>query len=218
VRVAKGYVLVEGHGEKEAVPNLLNRLWQDLELPPLTWAEPIRCQNLHIEQGVRQGCENVRRKRDASALLLIRDEDDRCPRDEGPRVAGWVRELDLPFPSAVVLLYREYEVLFLPCVHLMAGRPLQDPLGTVRPGLVQETRFEKDPESVRGVKEWLSGHFPPGRSYKPTLDQLPMTRMVEFSVLREAGLPCFGTLERALRFVAQSLRDGLTGVYPLHPA
>lgn len=207
-------MLVEGHGEKDAVPNLLNRLWRDLELPSLIWADPICYQNLHLERGVRQSCERVRRKRDASALLLIRDEDDRCPRDEGPRTAQWIRALDLPFPTAVVLMHREYEALFLPCVHLMAGKPLQDSRGTIRPGLMPGTRFEGDPESKRGVKEWLSAHFPAGRSYKPTLDQLPMTRMIEFSALREARLPCFGTLERALKFLARNLQDDLAEVYP----
>lgn len=207
-------MLVEGHGERDAVPNLLNRLWRDLELPPLIWADPIRWPNLHLERGVRQACEIVRRKRDASALLLIRDEDDRCPRDEGPQTAQWIRSLELPFPTAVVLMHPEYEVLFLPCAHLMAGKPLKDSMGTIRPGLLPGTRFDADPESKRGVKEWLSGHFPTGRSYKPTLDQLPMTRMIEFSALRDAALPCFGTLERALQSLARNLQNESAEVYP----
>ena len=57
-------------------------------------------------------------------------------------------------------------------------------------------------EARRGLKEWLTKSFPPNRSYKPTLDQLPMTRMIDFTVLRAAEVPCFQTLERALTFLA----------------
>jgi len=135
-------------------------------------------------------------------LLVIRDEDDACPRETAPLGARWLLEQDLPFPSALVLLHREYETLFLPCVAQMAGRPLVDERGISRTGLMESVTFNGDPESVRGAKEWLSGRFPPGRSYKPTLDQLPMTRMIDFKVLRQAKLPSFVHLERALRFLA----------------
>lgn len=31
--MGKGYLVVEGHGEDGAVPNLITRLWSDLGLP-----------------------------------------------------------------------------------------------------------------------------------------------------------------------------------------
>ncbi|WP_438031367.1 hypothetical protein [Sorangium sp. So ce233] len=65
---------------------------------------------------------------------------------------------------------------------------------------------------MRDVKGWLTDHFPQGRVYKPTLDQWPMTRMIDVPTLRAAGVPCFGTLERALAFLASSF--GGTGVCP----
>lgn len=209
--MGKGYVLVEGHGETLAVENLLSRLWADLELPFLAW-EVLRWLRLHQESGVAKGCEYIRRKGDADALLILRDEDDACPRDAGPMVADWVATKDLPFPTAAVLMHREYEVLFLPCIHLMAGVALEDRWKRPRPGLRDGIRFAGNPESIRGVKEWLSARFASGRSYKPTLDQLSLTRMIDFDVLRAAKLPCFGTLERALSFL--SARRGDSGVYP----
>ena len=107
------------------------------------------------------------------------------------------------------MLKPEYEVLFLPCVGEMAGQPIDG-----RTGLVSGTRWDKSHwEAHRGVKEWLSGHFPKGRSYKPTVDQLPMTRMIDLDVLAAAGVPCFGTLERALQFLVRA--DTSPGdVYP----
>jgi hypothetical protein len=68
-------------------------------------------------------------------------------------------------------------------------------------------------EGRRGIKEWLSERLPEGRSYKPTVDQLRLTRSIDLATLRAANVPCFGTLERALRFFKRSLGTRGT-VYP----
>lgn len=206
--LGKGYVLVEGHGELGAVDNLISRLSADLGSPKV-WAPAIRWKNLHLKTGIEKGAGFIRYKRDADALIILRDEDDDCPAERGPEIAAWLRDLNLPFPSAAVLLHPEYEVLFLPCLDRMAGQPLGAGAAT-RPGLQPGTSWEGPWEARRGIKEWLSAHFPPNRSYKPTLDQLPLTRFLDFDTLRASGLPCFGTLERALRFLGSEA----VGVYP----
>jgi hypothetical protein len=209
--VPSGLVFVEGHGELSSVPNLINRLWGELGLPSMFWKPPYRRSDLHLERGVDKACA-IGRELNADALLILRDEDDACPRDTGPQVAAWIARQALPCPAAVALMHREYEALFLPCISSMAGKPLVDERGVRRPGLASAARFEGDPESIRGVKEWLTQQMPAGRAYKPTLDQLPLTRMIDFATVREAGLPCFGTLERALEFLAD--HRGRGGVYP----
>jgi len=197
----KGYLIVEGHGEVEAVPNLMARLGKEL-CPGLPWRQPIRGTNLHQWEGQRRGgiriyAELVRSKQDAGALLILRDEDDQCPRDLAPKMAERLRGLKLPFPTAYVLFHPEYEVLFLPCLEDM-GLPTWD---------------RDSWEARRGIKEWLSGQLPKGRSYKPTVDQLRMTRSLDLEKLRKANVPCFGSLERALRFLHSNL--GSSGkVYP----
>jgi len=212
----RAYLVVEGHGDGQAALNLVTRLAKDLGLPGLHWADAIRGRNLHQERGVQKAGELVRRKADAAALLLLRDEDDGCPKDSAPEAAGWLRKLSLPFPSAVVLAHREFEAFFLPCLPHMAGRKLVSSEGVERPGLVPGSIFNGDPQSIRGVKEWLSSHMPAGRAYKPTLDQLALARMVDFQVLRVCNppLPCFGSLERAVRFLDGQLRLGSAEVYP----
>ena len=131
---------------------------------------------------------------------------------EGPETADWVRDERLPSPCSVVLFRREYETLFLPCLARMAGKPLRDDRNIERPGLLPDTSFQGDYERTRGVKEWLSKHLSEGRAYKPKVDQLPLTRMIDFDDLRKAELPSFGTLERALRFLDESRGKPL--VYP----
>ena len=215
----RAYLVVEGHGDREAALNLVARLAQDLGLAGLHWADPIRGRNLHQELGIQKAGELVRRKGDAAALLLLRDEDDGCPKELAPMAAEWLRRLSLPFPSAVVLAHREFEAFFLPCLSRMVGRKLVGPEGVERPGLLPGSRFNGDPESLRGVKEWLSRHMPLGRAYKPTLDQLALARLVDFRMLRECQppLPCFGSLERAVQFLHKQIRQGCAAVYPEQP-
>jgi hypothetical protein len=59
----------------------------------------------------------------------------------------------------------------------------------------------------------LGRRFPKERSYKPTLDQLPLTRMVDLDLLSAAGVPCFGTLQRAIQFLIAP--SSATSGYPL---
>ena len=197
----KGYLLVEGHGEIRAVANLVARLSHEVGFH-LPWTQPRRWLNLHqwVAQsrgGVMAGAEFIRSKPDAGALLILRDEDDACPKDFAPQIAEQLRMLNLPFPTAYVLLHPEYEVLFLPCLPQM-GFPLWD---------------RDSWEARRGIKEWLSGQLPRGRSYKPTVDQLPMTQQIDFQILRGANVPSFGSLERALGFLAVNL-DVAGSAYP----
>lgn len=214
--MSRSYLVVEGHGEMSAALNLVVRLAMDLGLYLPHWAEPIRGKNLHQQRGIEKVCNLVRLKGDADALLILRDEDDECPATVAPSAAEWIRDANLPFRAALVLAHREYEALFLPCIAKMAGKPLIDERGVKRDGILSNAAFNGNPEGIRGVKEWLSDHMPSGRSYKPTLDQLPLTRMIEFSVIREhePPLPCFGTLERALSFLAGGVVNARTSVYP----
>jgi len=197
----RGYLLVEGHGEVEAAHNLVIRLSRDLGLDK-PWVPPRRIPNLHQWEarksgGVRAGAELIRSKPDVGALLILRDEDDACPKNLAPNIADQLRMLNLPFPTAYVLLHPEYEVLFLPCLENM-GFP----------------QWDRDSwEQRRGIKEWLSSRLPRGQAYKPTVNQLPMTRKIDFDMLRKANVPCFGSLERALQFLFD--HAGETGaVYP----
>ena len=198
----KSYLLVEGHGEVKASQNLVVRLSQDLGLY-IPWADPLRWPNLHQWKGKRTGgimpgAEFIRSKPDAAALLILRDEDDTCPKELAPQMAEKLQVLKLPFPTAYILLHPEYEVLFLPSLNNMGFPP-----------------WDRDSwEARRGIKEWLSGQLPRGRSYKPTVSQLRMTRQLDFPTLRAAQVPCFGSLERSIIFLSQQHDNATGNVYP----
>lgn len=217
--MGNGMILVEGEGEEQAAPELISRLWKDLGLSPIPWQNTWRCPASHKRPALMEACDRLRMRnrfakaRDmVEALLVLRDADDDCPKSLGPEMAGWLRSERLPFPSAVVLFHREFETLFLPCLSRMAGKTWMNARGVERGGFPPQISFEGDLEGTRGVKEWLSTQLPKGKSYKPTQDQFPLTRMLDFDDLRQSGLPSFGTLERALRFL-----DGARGRSEVYP-
>ena len=201
--MGKGLIVVEGRGEDGAAPNLINRLWRDLGLPPAVWSDrPIRSSKLYSQGGIAGLCDLLRSKAECDRVLVLRDDEDGCPKDSGPLLGAWLRAAALPFPVAVVLLYREYETMFLASLPSLAGKVLVDPNGVKRAGINEGAICTGDPQSHRGAKEKLREFMPPGRAYKPTTDQLAMTRHLDFALVRQSGLPCFGTLERALKFLA----------------
>jgi hypothetical protein len=119
----------------------------------------------------------------------------------------------LPFPAAVTLFRREYETMFLPCLPDMAGRPLRSAAGIELPGIRAGAEYLGDYEAPRNAKGTVSTFFPEKHPYKPTVHQLPLTRMLNFVRLRKSDLPSFGTLERSLDFLAANTgQDGV--VYP----
>lgn len=192
------HAVVEGHGEVNAAGNLLSRVSQRLELP-MRWAQPRRGKLHGGIDALLKTAKAYRHEPRCDALLLLRDEDDDCPRQQGPIAAARLRELALPFPVAFVMLHREYEVLFLPCLGRMSvARP--DGRPSLRPGSAWSGPWE----AKRGIKEKLSAMMPQGQSYKPSVDQLAFTQMIDLDELAVADVPCFGTLEGAVAFLSSA--------------
>jgi hypothetical protein len=163
--------VIEGRGENGSAENLLQRLSIDLGHPEAVWKVGGRTTNLKSASALIQQCEKLRARGDCDRALLLQDDEDGCPRLDGPRLAGVVRGLDLPFPVAVVLFFREYETLFLPCLHTMAGRPLKDDRGIELAPLAADARFSGDPEAKRNAKRERSTASCRGR----TLTRRPRT-------------------------------------------
>ena len=168
--MGKAYLVVEGHGEQEAMRSLAYSLWADLGLDPVVWAPPIRGTDVKTRAGILKACELLRSHGDCERALILRDADDDgdCPAAPGPETAGWVVAAKLSFPVAVVLARREYEAWFL----ALPPRPPPPPIAgrEIRPGVaipLGATIFEGDPEETRGAKEWLTKRYPPGRPTGP---------------------------------------------------
>lgn len=70
--------------------NLLTRLTADLGLPAIHWRPPIR--KAVTSARVAADVASIVRSRDVGCLLVLRDEDDGCPKITGPELAGWLAD------------------------------------------------------------------------------------------------------------------------------
>jgi hypothetical protein len=216
-------VVAEGHGETEAIRNLIMRIAiaDGLALPHIPASGGVLRRTILTPGSLGDACRLAAAK-GATALLLTRDadndaQDDQhgdCPKVRAPEMAEWVRDINLGFPSAVVLFRWEYESMFLAGLESIVGIPLKGPDGIERPGIQAGAAFYGDPDQgPRGAKEWLSEHMPRRVSYKPTTDQLAMTRLLDLQDQRLNELSSFRRLRRALRFLSE-FQSTAGAVYP----
>ena len=211
------FMVVEGEGDKAAVPALVAKVRQAQGIPlPHVPAAGVSVRQLHMDtargrEEVEKVCELYRNRPNVEALLITQDSDDSCPRDLAPEVAAWVRPLSLAFPVAVVLFYREYETLFLAGSASLQGKPLRG--AADRPGIPAGAVFVGNPEARRGAKGWVGERL--GRRYVETIDQLAFTKTLDLADTALQGLSSFRRLISGLAFLGQHVGTGQRGkVYP----
>jgi len=170
--------IVEGHGEKEAVPLLLRRILTFQEVWHWTVARPIQVGNLNkLKMKLPSFIKYALKYKDCAGILILLDLDDECPAVENKNLSKQINNLYLNCPAPVVFAHREYEAWFLASIEAIA----RDKNNIFPQTLV----YEKDVESKRGVKEWLSSQLPPGFSYKPTIDQARFTNLIDIHVAQQ---------------------------------
>lgn len=167
--------VVEGDGEREAVPLLLRRILTHNE--HWTW----QVGQARVIGGIgtlTKRYDNVLQRlvldSACDAILILNDLDDGCPMQEAQALARRAEQLQLPCPVAVVLAHREYEAWFLASLATIAGNY----------DLPADTRYPGGCEDLRGAKGWLSKQMPPGKIYKETIHQVKMTQLLDIDLAR----------------------------------
>lgn len=177
--------IVEGHGELQAVPLLIRKIFA--ELSPQIYPEinpPIR-----VKAGSFLNDENYFHKyvslagakaaQASGEVLILLDCEDDCPAELGPRLLEKALAVRNDIPTTVVLAHREYETWFLASVESLSGRGL--PEGVTPP---------PNPEAIRGAKEWLGKAM--GVPYDPIQHQAPFT--ANFNLQQARSIPSFDRL------------------------
>lgn len=166
--------IVEGHGDVQAVPELLRRLQFDYGLgaPAVQIARPIRWNRSYFnsELQVRRAVQLATAEPDCVGILVVIDGDNDCPKTFAAQVAAWARLEACGIPCEVVMAHREYEAWFLPTVESLRGRS----------GIREDATSEANPELVRGAKEKLETKMHASRSYSETADQVALTCVADF--------------------------------------
>lgn len=191
--------IVEGHGEVEAVPNLLHRI-AAVVAPEETVVvrRPIRVSRSKIvklgelEKYVGIATDNVST---GGAILILLDAERDCPATLGPLLLARAAAVAPNHPVRVVLAKSEYEAWFLASAVSLAGLH----------GIDREFESPVKPEEIRDAKGRISAHMPRGQSYSPTKHQRELTRALDPDLARSA--PSFDKLWRE---VASLLTGGAT--------
>lgn len=192
------YVIVEGHGEVQALPVLLRRLAQeclrryDLHVfPPHRVPKGRIIAGDHLERAAELGRRRLREFGGVGAILLLLDADDDCPAELGPRLSARLKAAVPEVALSVVLAKREFEAWFL-----ASSRSLRR-----HPNVSNDADPPPFPEEIRSAKKYLAREILlPGLIYSETVDQVSLTAMMD---LREAlGCPSFAKLCRDFRALA----------------
>ena len=206
------YILAEGHGEVEAAGKLIHKIWNNLGLPSVPIGIAKKWPNLHLERGIQKGIEFIRSKKDIDGLIILRDDEDNCPAKLAPKIGEFIRRMNAPFPISYIIMYREFETLFVAYLTHFRGKTIKHNIGKGFITFNNDIYIPENPESIRDAKGEISNALTGSFRYKPTTDQLTLTQALDIDLLRATNLPCFGSLERGILHIANNVNKG--SVYP----
>jgi hypothetical protein len=183
--------IVEGHGEQEALPLLIRKIFTEFSpqiIPVIN--PPIRVKSgsfLNDPEYFRKYVSLAAAKAaqaDGEMLILLDCEDD-CPATLGPDLLAKASAVRSDVPTTVVLAHREYETWFLAAAESLRGCA----------GLPAGLAPPANPEQIRGAKEWLGRQM--DASYDPIIHQAAFT--ARFDLTQAKTVPSFA------RFIAKVL-------------
>ena len=183
--------IVEGTGDRYAAPVLLRRVLRERMrrydvgiLRPMVTKGRGRLVN-RLEDFLRY----ARREPGCSAVLVLLDADDDCPKELGIRLA--IRAANAPpMATAVVCAKPQYKNWFLP-----------------------SESYDGEVEGLRNAKSWLTSRMPPGRVYKETANQASLSDSMDLEATFRASRS-FQRLCHALEELVASVDGGHAGVTP----
>ena len=201
--------IVEGAGDKYAVPDLVRKiLWQcnryDLDVAQSVVAKGKFRLRDKFEQILRYAV-----KKGASAILVLLDADDKCPREEAINLAGRADVLRLQIPIAVVCAKSEYETWFICNLGDEEGTCIKERLG-----LPKKLSSPDNPEDIRDAKGWLRGHMSQDQAYRETADQQPLTHLIEMDLVRKRSRS-FRRIWHAIEELVDAVEYDVVVVTPL---
>jgi Domain of unknown function (DUF4276) len=163
--------IVEGHGEVDAVPELLRRLVAQAGYPDIQILRAIRSHRADLVRQVSlDRVIQVARTRNPDAILILLDgDDDPCPGTLAQQLNAWAKVSAAPIQCEVVVAHREYEAWFLGAMESLRGKR----------GVSDDAESDVMPETPRDAKGRLSSKMVAGRFYVETSDQVALTSLFE---------------------------------------
>lgn len=189
--------IVEGHGDRESVRILLERIW--IEVVGGDYIEvlrPIRIPKsklVHDKKELSRAVELALlnlgvsgNSLDPAMVLVLIDADDKPACQLGPKLLKQAKQARSDADISCVVANVEYETWFV-----AAAESLSEFLH-----LAPENEIPAAPEESRSGKAWIERRWK-GTQYSPTVDQPKLTRRMDLSRCRERS-PSFDKLCREL--------------------
>lgn len=174
--------IVEGYGEVEAMGILIRKILIHKGFPEVSVDKPFNAKgvgNLLQEETLRKFVRSALKRPNCGGILLLRDSECDCPKNIVQDLYKKIKDLLYPDISLEVVIAKcEYEAWFLASLSTIRGERIKGREG-LPPSL--SLPFNKV-EEIRDVKGWISEHLPFGRRYKETVDQAPMTSMINIDI------------------------------------
>lgn len=191
--------IVEGQGDEVAVPLLLRKLRDAAEAWGLEIGRPHRRRRTQLvrKDDLQSAVRVAALQPGCSAILILFDADDDCPKELAPNLERWAAEVSEGRACAVVMANREYEAWFLASVETLRGHA----------GIVMDALSHHDPESPRDAKGELERRMLHASSYSPTVDQAPLTAHLDLAM---AYRRCRSFRKLVSAFGALSTASGVT--------
>ncbi len=208
--------IVEGTGEKSALPNLCHKILHEMERYDISVSVPIVAKgkgNITHPGGLEKFLDAAFRDPNCAATLVLLDADDACALRLAESLSKRVNVHGALVPVVIVAAKCEYEAWFLASLPTIAGKSI----GThfVLPA---DTVFDGDPEAIQGVKGWITAQLPMvnGRrkvAYNEVEDQLAMTRLIDVTLARNNSRS-FRRLCHAIEQIVEAIDNNTIVVTP----
>ena len=199
--------IVEGHGEVDAVPVLVQRIAAELDPPLFPRVEPVlrtAASQLRKADVLERRVEYAARKLEGrGGILILIDCDwssDACPKFDAPPLLERAHRVRPNMPISVVLAYQEYEAWFIAAAESLRGQR----------GLPADLTPVPEPERIRGAKEWISNRMPRTKPYTETTDQAALTQIFDMAAARRAD--SFDKCYREITRLLNALRSEVTKI------
>ena len=172
--------IVEGHGECEAVPILVRRIAQTLDVALTVSVHPVlRVPGSRLaKQGEIERTVELAARKNAGqgAILVLLDCDDGCPTEDAPALLKRATTARPDLHVSVVLAKREYEAWFLAAAESLRG---QRGLPT-RPGWTAGARSDPRRQGVARQPD----------AQRPRLLRVIRSTRAHLTIRHERGTPC----------------------------
>ena len=171
--------IVEGPGEKAAVPGLVRRiLWEWLYRHDISNLKAIPANgkpNLlkkfekFLEYAISEKC---------AAILVVLDADSDCPQEKASVLVEKATALNLNVPVAIVYARSEYETWFICSLSQDKGKGIRERLR-----IPESVTAPSNVEDIRDAKGWLNRNMPSHVAYKETSDQEHLTHHIDLELV-----------------------------------